>query len=94
MRTYEEGADVGGPASSATGGRRVRPEGVVALPVVPAEPQPAGPRLSVAQTAELLGVSRWLVQQAVRDGSLPHVRLGRRILIPRARVLAWLDGPG
>lgn len=48
--------------------------------------------LSVAVTAELLGISRWLVEQAVHDGSLPSVRVGRRILIPRARLLAWLEG--
>lgn len=48
--------------------------------------------LSVAETAGLLGISRWLVQQAVHDGSLPSVRVGRRILIPRSRLLAWLDG--
>ena len=39
------------------------------------------PTLSVAETAQLLGISRWLVQQAVHDGSLPSVRVGRRILI-------------
>jgi len=50
------------------------------------------PTLSVAETASLLGISRWLVQQAVHDGSLPSVRVGRRILIPRSRLLAWIDG--
>jgi excisionase family DNA binding protein len=50
------------------------------------------PTLSVAETAALLGISRWLVQQAAHDGSLPSVRVGRRILIPRSRLLAWLDG--
>jgi excisionase family DNA binding protein len=34
------------------------------------------PTLSVAETASLLGISRWLVQQAVHDGSLPSVRVG------------------
>jgi hypothetical protein len=32
------------------------------------------------------------VQQAVREGALPSLRLGRRILIPRARLQAWLEG--
>jgi excisionase family DNA binding protein len=50
------------------------------------------PALSVAETADLLGISGWLVQQAAHDGSLPSVRVGRRILIPRSRLLAWLDG--
>jgi excisionase family DNA binding protein len=51
------------------------------------------PTLSVAETADLLGISRWLVQQAVRDGSLPSVRVGRRILIPKVRLEALLAGP-
>lgn len=50
------------------------------------------PALSVAETAELLGISRWLVQQAVRDGSLPSVRVGRRILIPKVQLDALLAG--
>lgn len=50
------------------------------------------PTLSVAETADLLGISRWLVQQAVRDGSLPSVRVGRRILIPKVQLEALLAG--
>lgn len=50
------------------------------------------PTLSVAETADLLGISRWLVQQAVRDGSLPSVRVGRRILVPRVQLDAFLAG--
>ena len=50
-----------------------------------------GPTLTVAEAAQLLGVSTWLVQQQVARGTLPSVRLGRRILISRARLLTWLD---
>lgn len=50
------------------------------------------PALSVAETADLLSISLWLVQQAVREGSLPSVRVGRRILIPRVRLEALLAG--
>lgn len=50
------------------------------------------PTLSVAETADLLGISRWLVQQAVRDGSLPSMRVGRRILIPKVQLDAMLAG--
>jgi hypothetical protein len=32
------------------------------------------------------------VQQAVRDGSLPSVRVGRRILIPKVQLEALLAG--
>lgn len=61
-------------------------------------PTSDGPRLTidVAEAAALLGVSPWLVLQQIARGNLPHKRFGRRILIPRARFLAWLedvDGP-
>ena len=50
------------------------------------------PTLTVPEAAQLLGISTWLAFQAVRRGELPSVRLGRRILIPRARLHAWLAG--
>lgn len=50
------------------------------------------PTLTVEETASMLGISRWLVQQAVRRGELPVVRIGRRILIPRVRLEAMLAG--
>lgn len=58
----------------------------------PAHDPAQRPTLTVAEAADLLGVSRWLIQQQVGRGALPAVRLGRRILIPRARLLAWLEG--
>lgn len=53
-------------------------------------PEPR-PTLNVAEAAELLGVSSWLVLQQVARGNLPHKRFGRRILIPRGRLLVWLE---
>jgi excisionase family DNA binding protein len=46
--------------------------------------------LSVAEAAQLLGVSEWLVLQQVQRGSLPHKRCGRRIVFSRDRLLDWL----
>lgn len=46
--------------------------------------------LTVEQAAEVLGVSRGLAYEAVRNGELPVVKLGRRLLIPRARLMALL----
>lgn len=40
----------------------------------------------VEEVAELLGVSRSTAYDAVRRGELPAVRLGRRLLVPRARL--------
>jgi excisionase family DNA binding protein len=46
--------------------------------------------LTVAQVALLLGVSRHTAYEGVRTGSLPSVKLGRRILIPTAQLLRLL----
>ena len=39
--------------------------------------------LTVEQAAAVLCISRGLAFAAVRAGDIPHVRFGRRILIPR-----------
>jgi excisionase family DNA binding protein len=64
-----------------------------ASPADPANEAPTDPRpvLSVAQAAELLGVSEWLVLQQIRLGTLPHKRCGRRIVLSRQRLMAWLN---
>lgn len=51
-----------------------------------------GPVLTVVEAAAYLRISRGLAFAAVRDGSLPCVRIGRRILIPRRQLEALLDG--
>jgi excisionase family DNA binding protein len=47
--------------------------------------------LHMAEAAEMLGVSQWLVLQQVGRGAIPHTRVGRRILFPRTVFLAWLE---
>lgn len=39
--------------------------------------------VTVAEAAQLLGVSSDLVYDCVQEGSLPSIRLGSRVLIPR-----------
>ena len=39
--------------------------------------------LTVEQTAEILGISRPTAYEAIQTGEIPHIRIGRRILIPR-----------
>jgi excisionase family DNA binding protein len=46
--------------------------------------------LTVPEAAELLGIGRALAYEGVRDGSIPSVRIGRRVLVPRAKLLALL----
>jgi excisionase family DNA binding protein len=40
--------------------------------------------LSVEEAARLLGISTWLAYELVHQGELPSLRLGRRIVVPRA----------
>jgi excisionase family DNA binding protein len=54
--------------------------------------QPLPQTLTVEQAAKALGVSRGLAYQAARDGSLPTIRLGRRLLVPRCRLEQLLAG--
>jgi excisionase family DNA binding protein len=46
----------------------------------------AGQRLTctIDEAAELLGVSRHLAYRAANAGDLPVIRVGRRMLVPRA----------
>lgn len=46
--------------------------------------------VSVEEAARLLGVGRGLAYEAARRGEIPTIRLGRRLLVPRARLLALL----
>ena len=39
--------------------------------------------LTVDEAARRLGISRGLAFKAVRDGVLPAIRIGRRLLVPR-----------
>lgn len=48
--------------------------------------------LSVEEAAELLGLSRGAAYSGVRSGDIPAVRVGRRWLVPRARLLELLNG--
>lgn len=50
--------------------------------------------LTVEETARVLRISRGLAFAAVRQGDIPSVRVGRRILVPKAPLLAWLAPSG
>lgn len=47
--------------------------------------------LRAEEAAQLLGISTWLLLQQVRRGTVPHRRVGRRIVFSRRRLLEWLD---
>lgn len=49
--------------------------------------------LTIEEAGKLLGVSRGLAYQAAREGQIPTIRLGRRLLVPRARLLELVGAP-
>ena len=48
--------------------------------------------LSVEEARQLMGLSRGLMYDALHRGEIPNVRVGRRILIPRAALQQMLEG--
>jgi excisionase family DNA binding protein len=48
--------------------------------------------LTVEQAASALGVSRTIAYEAIRQGEIPSVRIGRRILVPKSALDRLLSG--
>ena len=46
--------------------------------------------LTTDEAASLLRICERSVRQGIKDGRIPHVRLGRRLLIPVPKLLAML----
>jgi excisionase family DNA binding protein len=46
--------------------------------------------MTVEEVAYELGISRFSAYREVKDGNLPHIRSGKRILIPRVAFDNWL----
>jgi excisionase family DNA binding protein len=47
--------------------------------------------MTVEEAARLLGISRGLAYELVRRGDIPALRLGRRLVVPRHRLLALVE---
>jgi len=47
--------------------------------------------LSVTEAAKVLGISRNTAYELVRQEQIPYIRFGKRILIPRKRLVAMLE---
>lgn len=59
--------------------------------VIPPRQQERREVLSLEEVADLLGVGVSLVRENI--ASIPHKRLGRRLLFGRQAVLAWVNDP-
>jgi excisionase family DNA binding protein len=47
--------------------------------------------LTIAETAHAIGISRANAYSLVEQGKLPAIRLGRRLIVPKAALLTMLD---
>ena len=47
--------------------------------------------LSVEEAGKLLGVSRQIAYQLSRRKDFPTLHIGRRVLVPRKQLEAWMD---
>lgn len=47
---------------------------------------------SVTETAQLLGISRNLCYEQIRQGVIPALKLGKRVLIPKAKLDMLVEG--
>jgi excisionase family DNA binding protein len=51
------------------------------------------PTITVEQAGEVLGISRRSAYRAATTGELPTIKLGRRLLVPTARLFDLLGLP-
>jgi excisionase family DNA binding protein len=49
---------------------------------------------SVEHLAHEIGVSRHACYAAIRKGLIPHIKIGRRIILPRTAISEWLKNAG
>ena len=50
--------------------------------------------LTIPECAKYLGIGRSTAYELARTGRLPVLKLGRRLLIPKAALERLLEGPG
>jgi excisionase family DNA binding protein len=50
--------------------------------------------LTVEEAAAILRISRGSAYEAVRKGQIPTLRIGRRLLVSRARLMAMIEAGG
>ena len=49
---------------------------------------------SVAALAAEIGLSERSTRSALRRGEIPHIRIGRRFILPKAAIAEWLRSAG
>jgi excisionase family DNA binding protein len=60
--------------------------------MLPVNPLPKTVACDRVQAAQLLGLSLATVDRLVKAGSIPHRKVGRRVLFCRETLVKWLRG--
>ena len=47
--------------------------------------------LTAPEVGEVLGISRAAAYELVRSEGFPRMKIGKRVLIPRDKFIAWID---
>ena len=50
-----------------------------------------GELLTVRETSKILRVHPNRVYELIREGTIPHLRLGRKLLVPSTRLVEWMQ---
>jgi excisionase family DNA binding protein len=50
--------------------------------------------LKVPEAAKILGCGHQSVRELIAKGTIPHLRFGRNIVIPKHSFLQWLESAG
>jgi len=48
----------------------------------------------VGEAARVAGVGDAAIRRGIAEGSIPHIRFGRNVLIPRTAFMRWIDSCG
>lgn len=46
---------------------------------------------SIDEAAAALGISDWLLRRWIEAGQVPTIRMGRRVLVSKAALAAWVE---
>ena len=48
--------------------------------------------MSVVEAARTLGISRYAAYAAVKNGQIPVLKIGKRLLVPKVKLMRMIEG--
>ncbi|MGN1097402.1 MAG: helix-turn-helix domain-containing protein [Clostridia bacterium] len=51
----------------------------------------ASDRITPREASEILGCSEYTLRQKVREGLIPHYRVGKRMFLRKSSLLSWIE---